>query len=57
MDVKYSMKRGLKLHDFYYISIKINSVKEIDIDKNCKYYFLDDMVNIKTLDSDKTKTD
>lgn len=57
MDVKYSMKRGLKLHDFYYISIKINSVKEIDIDKNCKYYFLDDMVNIKTLDSDNTKTD
>ena len=34
----------------------MNSVKEIDI-KNCTYYFLDDLINIKYLDPNKIKID
>ena len=34
----------------------MNSVKGIDI-KNCTYYFLDDLTNIKYLDPNKIKTD
>ena len=34
----------------------MNSVKEIDI-KNCLYYFLDDMINIKNLNPNKIKID
>ena len=34
----------------------MNSVKEIDI-KICRYYFVDGMINIKSLDSSKIKED
>ena len=34
----------------------MNSVREIDI-RNCTYYFLGDMINIKSLDSNKIKID
>ena len=34
----------------------MNNVIEIDI-KNCAYYFLHDMINIKNLDLNKIKTD
>ena len=34
----------------------MNSVKEIDV-KNCTYYFVNDMINIKSLDSTKLKLD
>ena len=34
----------------------MNSVKEIDI-KNCTYYFLNDLINMKYLDPSKIKTD
>ena len=33
-----------------------NKFKEIDT-KNCTYYFFDDMINIKNLDSNKIKID
>ena len=34
----------------------MNCVKEIYV-KNCRYYLFDDMINIKNLDSNKTKVD
>ena len=34
----------------------MNSVKEFDT-RNCMYYFLHDMINIKTLDPSKMKID
>ena len=33
-----------------------NKIKETDM-KNCIYYFFDDMINIKNLDSNKIKID
>lgn len=41
---------------YYLISLKMNRVKEINI-KNCTYYFLNDMINIKKLDLNKIKID
>ena len=34
----------------------MNSVKEIYV-KNCRYYLFVDMINIKNLDSNKTRID
>ena len=34
----------------------MNNIKEIDV-KNCRYYFFDDMFNIKNLDPSKIKID
>ena len=61
--VKYYMKHELKIPCLlsryasdYHISIKMNSVKEIDI-KNHKHYFFNDLINIKNLDPNKIKID
>ena len=36
--------------------IKMNSTRETDI-KNCSYYFVDDIISMNNLDSNKTKID
>ena len=33
-----------------------NKIKDIDI-KNCRYYFFDDIINIKNFDPNKIKID
>ena len=38
------------------LHVKMNSTREINV-KNSMYYFFDDMINIKTPDSNKIMTD
>ena len=40
-------------HAYYYTSIQISRLEEIDL-KNRTYYFSDDIINIKNLDPDNT---
>ena len=58
--VKFYMKRELAITAFYHISIQMSSVKETYI-KNLyqisKYYFFDNMINIKNLGPNNVKTD
>ena len=46
--------KNIGLNIYYCINIKMNSVKEIDI-RNCTYYWLDGMINMKNIDPKKKK--
>ena len=50
------MKCGLTFPCSFHISIETNNARETYV-KSCTYYFLDDMINIKNLDSNEIKRD